>query len=178
MKKLIISLSLVLSVGLLFAACSNNNESADNQNAADLSGEPSDILNSLIEACDVEMVNTMDVAVSPDNAQYYLGLSSEQFTQYVESAAVKEAAINAQAHLVAVIKCADADSAAELKTLIATNFDPLRWICVTPEQCFVVDADNYLVLAATYADVATALQTAFADAAGSNMGAVEVFYPN
>lgn len=177
MKKLLISLALVLSVGLLFAACANN-EPADNPGEAGLSGEPADILNNLIEACDVEMVNTMDVAISADNAQYYLGLSSEQFSQYVESAAVKEAAINAQAHLLAVIKCADADAAAELKTLVAENFDPLRWICVIPEQCFVVEADNYLLLAATYADVATALQNAFADAAGSSMGAVEVFYPN
>jgi len=177
-KKLLISLALVLSVGLLFAACANNNEPADNPGEAGLSGEPADILNNLIEACDVEMVNTMDVAISADNAQYYLGLSSEQFSQYVEAAAVKEAAINAQAHLLAVIKCADADAAAELKTLVAENFDPLRWICVIPEQCFVVEADNYLLLAATYADVATALQNAFADAAGSSMGAVEVFYPN
>ena len=178
MKKLLICLGLVLAVGLLFAACTNTEQPSDDQGNTGLSGEPADILNSLIENCDVEMVPTMDVEVSADNAQHYLGLTSEQFTQYVQSAAVKEAAINAQAHLVAVLQCTDEAAAAEVKGMIAENFDPMRWICVTPEQCFVVDAGSYVLLAATYEDVAAALQTAFANAAGSSMGTVEVFYPN
>ena len=178
MKKLLISLALVCGVGLLLAACAADQTPGQQPNAEPLSGEPADILSALIDACEVEMVNTLDVELTADNAQYYLGLSSDQFTNYVKSVAVKEAAINAQAHLVAVIECADADAASEVKTLIAENFDPQRWVCVSPEQCFVVDSGNYLLLAATYDDVAEALKTAFATAAGSSMGTVDVFYPN
>ena len=237
MKKLLLSLALVLSFGLVAAACANSEEPPadpdqdiveDDENGADqdiiddqeqpddqqdqepsgdndqpagnqggnqgqdndqpsggnnepaggLSGDPATVLNTLINSCDVEMAGTMDIAVSADSAQRYLGLSSEQFSQYVTSAAVKEAAINAQAHLVALIQCKDASAAAQVKSLAASGFDPLRWVCVTPEQCFVVDAGSYVLLAATYADVSAALQSAFAGLAGSSMGAVNVFYPN
>ena len=43
MKKLLICLSLVLAVGLLFAACTNTEQPSDDQGNTGLSGEPADI---------------------------------------------------------------------------------------------------------------------------------------
>ena len=176
MKKLLLSLVLILAVGLLFTACNNGQDLPAEDTA--LAGTPADILNSLVENCDVEMVGMLDTEITADNVQRYLGLSADQLSQYVTATAVKEAAINAQAHLLAVVQCVDNDAAAEVKSLIAQNFDPQRWVCVLPEQCFVVEAGNYVFLAATYNDVAEALKTAFANAAGSSMGEITVFYPN
>ena len=119
---------------------------------------------------------SFDSEVTEDTAQNSLGISSEQFSQYVTEAYVSTAAISAHAHQVAVVKCKDAAAALEVKKLVASGFDSGKWICVYPEQSFAVESGSYVLMAATRNDVAAALKSSFSALAGGKVGTVNVFY--
>ena len=105
-----------------------------------------------------------------------LGLTADEFSLYAEEAYVSTAAIMTHAHQIAIVKCKDASSAAEVKKLIASGFNTEKWICVFPEQCFVVESGSYVLMAATYTDSAEAIKESFSTLANGNVGSMNVFY--
>ncbi len=140
-----------------------------------LTGDTKDILAAISKGANIDF-ETFDEQVSAETSQSYIGLTPEQLAEYAEDAYVSIAALNVSAHLTALVKCKDAAAAAEVKSLIADNFDSHRWVCVQPEQCLVVEAGNYVFLVASYNETATALKDAFLALAGDAAGEADVFF--
>ena len=170
MKKI---LCLIAAAALLlgFAACSPAAGAKDT-----LTGTPAEVFTQLKDTAALELGMTMDNDVTAENSQYILGLTPEQFGQYVEAAYESTAAIATFAQSNAVIKCKDAAAAAEVKKLIAAGFDSAKWICVFPEQSLVVESGSYVLLAVGKAETGNALVEALGTLSGNNTGASEVFY--
>jgi len=123
------------------------------------------------------MPMTLDVEVTSENSQDKLGITSEQFAQHVAEAYTMVAAINTFAFEVTLVQANSGNSAAELKSLVAAGYDPRKWICVFPEQSFVADAGNYLLLGSISNDIADALLDSFAEQFNEySAGSVNVFY--
>jgi hypothetical protein len=147
-----------------------------------LSGSPAEIMESLRSGADALLSNedklpmSFDSPVDGETCQDRLGLTPEQLEQYVEDGVVLTAAIITHAHELALVKCKDAASAVEVKKLIADGFDSGKWICVFPEESFVMDSGSYVLLAATTAAAADALRQSFASLAGELVGEAKVFY--
>ena len=174
MKKI---LSILAGAALLlaFAACGTAPGGKDT-----LTGTPEEILAQLKEDPKVELGMTLDEAVKPDggitNPKNALGLTDEQFAQYVEAAFEAKAAIMTHAQSTSVIKCKSAADAAEVKKLIAAGFDSNKWICVFPDQSVVVESGSYLLLAVGKVDATNALVEAFKSLSGGNIGTPDVFF--
>jgi hypothetical protein len=119
---------------------------------------------------------TFNDSVTEDTCQGKLGLTPEQFGQYVSEAYVSVAAISAFAHEVALIRCADAGAAAEVRKLVALGFDSGQWVCVSPDQSYVMGSGEYVLLVATSDPGADAIKAAFAALAGGDSGDADVFF--
>ncbi|MDR3278090.1 MAG: DUF4358 domain-containing protein [Oscillospiraceae bacterium] len=147
-----------------------------------LSGSLTDLMASIRSGADAllddesRLPMSFDSAADSENCQGMLGLTPDQLEKYAEDAVVSTAAIGSHAYELALVKCKDAASAAEVKKLIAAGFDSGKWICVFPDQSFVIDSGSYVLLAATTADAADALQQSFRSLAGELVGEVKVFY--
>lgn len=174
-KSLVLVVILTLCLALLLSACAPA-EQPDGEGNTELSGTLEEIMNEIIAAAEYDFPQPFVEDVTADSASSYLGLTAEQFNTYVQECYALNAAITTQAHLMALVKCTDATAAATVKGLIADNFDSGRWICVMPEQSFVVDSGSYVLLASTYNDAAEAIKTGFAAVAGDSAGEVDVFY--
>jgi len=149
--------------------------------AGNLSGSTSSILESILSKAastlsgDDELPRSFTDPVSASNAKDTLGLTASQFTDNVADAYVSTAAIGSFAHQVALIKCNDAAAAQVVKSAVASGFDSGKWICVFPEQSFVVDSGSYVLLVATTNVRADKLRAAFSSIAGTT-GNVNTFY--
>ncbi|MDR2502038.1 MAG: hypothetical protein LBC78_02170 [Oscillospiraceae bacterium] len=196
MKKLT-ALALVLILTLaLFAGCKNNSNpetspsatpsgdvpSSPDASAAPEIDDPSDtLLAQLVE----EMNNYLGDASGPllldpvtaDTAQNMLGLTAEQFSQYVTDASAASGALNTMPDEFALIRCNDADAAQAVKQLVRNGFDPGKWICVRPELAFVIESDSYVLLACSGLQNCIAVQNAFNSIFGEvNLGQIDVFF--
>ena len=146
-----------------------------------LEGTASEILAAIISEADTllsdenKMPFSFTTTVTEETAQSSLGISPEQFKSNVSEAALSVAGVGTFAHQVALVKCNDEKAAAEVKQWIAAGFDATKWICVFPEQCFVVDSGSYLLMAATTNARAEKLLEAFSTAAKAT-GEVNAFF--
>lgn len=125
---------------------------------------------------DDRMPQTFKDPVTADTAQGMLGLTPEQYGEYVTEAYVATGALMTSAHEVALIKCKDFDAAEAVKDLVAGGFDSAKWICVMPEESFVVDSGSYVLLAAVGTAAGDAIIESFTAAAGGNVGDANVFF--
>jgi glucose/arabinose dehydrogenase len=114
--------------------------------------------------------------VTSDDCLPMLGLEPEDFSGDVDEAYVSNAAIMTIAHEIALIKCSDADAAARVKRLIASGFNSGRWICVFPDRSLVIEAGEYVMLAATGASISEALVNSFVSNLGGAADDADVFY--
>ena len=162
----------------------NNNNNDDNAAEPEI-GEDIDtqeslnaIMEKLREVIDesVFVPKTFDSLVTADTCQSMTGLTVEQFEKYVTDGYSMTAMIMTQAFEITMVKCKDYASAAEVKKLIKDGYDSLKWICVFPEQTFVVDSGRFVLIGAVYNDVAEALQQSFADQFTTKAGDVNKFY--
>ena len=119
---------------------------------------------------------TLDMEVTSENCSGYLGLTDEQFKQYVMDSYTLIAAISSQAFDLAIVKCKDYASAKEVKKLIAEGFDPANRICAISEVAFVVDSGRFVLLGGVAKDTAEIFQKAFADYFENDVGAVKTFF--
>jgi hypothetical protein len=140
------------------------------------------VLQAVLDAADArlgeddKLPGSFVTTVDGTTASAMLGVAAEQFGSYATDASVATAAIGTFPHAVAIIKCKDAAAAGEVKKLVAGGFDPEKWICVFPEQCFVVESGEYILLAATKNVSADALIAGFTELSGGSVGSVNVFY--
>ena len=125
---------------------------------------------------DVIMPMTFNDPITADNCEGTLGITAEQFAEHVADAYAAKAAIGTFAFEVALVKCADAKSASEMKKLAADHYDHNKWICVIPEQCFVVESGNFVLLGAVADDFADAIIDGFSFEFEGNIGSVNKFY--
>jgi hypothetical protein len=161
-----------------------NNDTKENNNAAESTAEKEEVfvdsaqkvLEKVVNNSQIEVGMTFSEAVTAENSTSLLGLSQEDFNTYVDEAYTSVAALTTHAHLTAVVKCKDADGAKAVKERIASGFDSGRWICVFPEESFVVESGSYVFLAATQKENAQLLKESFEKAAGNSAGTVAVFY--
>jgi len=162
---------------------SGNSGGGSSGGDSSLSGTASEVLGALVEDLKnsgVDMPMTFPgppPEVSPELAHNYIGLSEDDFTRLVVSAAFSEAAIGTFAHLISIIQAKDAAAAGEVKRLISGSdgFDPQKWICVWPEMAAAVDSGSYVLLVAARIVVVEAAIDIFGDTGGS-LGEVVTFW--
>ena len=141
-----------------------------------LSGSAKEMLEQLLTVGDYDFGMVEDYAVTEENVTSMLGLTPEEFSEYVEQAHVSVGALSTSAHLVAIVKCHDSAAANHVKELIAQGFDSGRWVCVAPDESFAVEAGDYVLLVASREEGAAALKDAFGSMAGELIGNVDVFF--
>jgi len=172
MKKLLCIIA-AATLLLIIAACNTTPGAKDT-----LTGMPGEIIAQLKET--VELGMTFDDEITPDSTvstpQIALGLTDEQFAQFVESAYEAKAMILTAAQRTAVVKCKDAAAATQVKKLIAEGFDSHQWICVFPDQSVVVESGSYVLLAVGQVETTNALVEAFKSISGGNTGSPDVFF--
>ena len=177
MKKLAIFVAIILVATMVFGCSSSNGTSG----SSNLTGSAQEVLTQVKDTADATLTGTdklpmtIDDPVTADTAENMLGLTTDQFSQYVEEAYSSMAAIATFAQQFTVVKCKDAASAAQVKDLIAKGFNSGKWICVSPEESLVVDSGSYVLLAVGNKVQTQALASAFAGLAGST-GTVNTFY--
>ncbi|MCL2121442.1 MAG: hypothetical protein FWH28_04250 [Clostridiales bacterium] len=167
-------LSLLLAALMLYAsaACGGGNSAGT---ASKLEGPPEEILNQILEETKDSLSDerSMPMAiiseVTADTSQNQIGLSGDDFRQYVSSASVATAAIATFAHEIGLIQAKDAAAAAAIKDRIAGDggYNSEKWICVMPEKSCVVESGSYVLLAVSRNDVVEAVIAAFTEAAGT-----------
>lgn len=114
-----------------------------------------------------------DTEVSAENQNItLLGITEEQFSTHVTDAAVSQGML---AHLTALIQCKDEAAAREMKSLIAAGFNPGWMVCVSAEECVVVESGVYVYLAASTSQACEELLVSFDEAAGG-MGTPDRFH--
>ena len=149
--------------------------------AAGLTGSAQEVLTGLLEAlqaAEVWMPMSMPPAAAPEQERKNaIGLSDADYEKYVTDNAQSMAGITTQAHQIVVFRCQDANAAAQVKKLISGDggYDPQKWICVFPETAIAFDAGAYVLLVASYREVADATVEIMTEAAGS-IGEVITFY--
>jgi hypothetical protein len=120
---------------------------------------------------------TIQVQITENDCENKLGITPAQFGADVEEAYMALAAIGTHAFEVVLIKTKGNESASTLKKAIADGYDSRKWICVLPEQSFVVDSGRFVLLGSVPNDTAEAFQTAFDDYFENNtLGTVNTFY--
>ena len=145
-----------------------------------LSGSASDVLgmiNDALASAGVEMPMSsppMDVPV--DLSESLIGLSESDFGSLVKSASRSMAMIGTFAHEIVVVQAKDARSATQVKDIAAGGgYDPKKWICVFPEKGIAVESGDYVLIVASYAEVADTAAKLFKEAGGGG-GDVNVFW--
>jgi len=146
-----------------------------------LSGTPEEVLSMIIEGLNdaaVEMpMSIPPMAVTAETSQYTIGLSEADFERYVAAAAHSMAAIGTFAHQIIIIQGVDDNAAGQIKKLVsgADGYDSQKWICVFPQKSIAVDAGPYVLLVASYSEVADTAIEILKNAAGS-IGEVITFW--
>ena len=179
MKRKYIAIFFAVSLIFLLAGCGKGNDS-DTDTGAEakdtLSGSTADILSDVLEDVDVELPMMFDDAVTAETSQGMLGLTPDQFEQYIAEATASTAAISTFAVQFALVKCTDIPAAVEVKGLIAKGYDSSKWICVMPEQSMTVESGSYVLLAVGPTAAVEAVLKSFTDAARDNVGSLDIFF--
>lgn len=150
--------------------------------AGGLEGSLADVLKSIDVSAssklsgDNTIPETFQEEITGDKSPLLLGVSSKQLDTYAEES-VSSQTMFGFGYMSALVKCKDAASARELKKLIADNFKAEEiWVCVIPEECFVVEYEQYVLLGVAPAETCTALREAFSEAAGGSIGEADRFF--
>ncbi len=160
---------LLCTLMLLCAGCAGGNN--DPSSSGELAGSSSEALAQVLDGADYGETPALgEEALTAENCEGTLGLSAEDFEQYVTDGTLSYAQISAVAHLSAMLKCKDADSAVAVRDALAEKFNVHRWVCVIPERVFAVNAGEYVFFTASFTDYANALYESFTALAGEGVG--------
>ena len=175
----VLLVSLVLVPGLVLTACSGAQTTTgtptEQEEEVLFTGSAADIMEQILERAGLDQ-GTFEEAVDAENSQSYTGLDYQDLMGLAEDAFASQAQISVVPHLLVVIKGKDKAAASELGEQIAANFDSHRWVCVMPDQSFVVTAGQYLLLASTNNEDAALLKAAFSELAGNGADEPNQFF--
>ena len=180
-RKLGIAMLIIALLCSLWACGSSDNSSGGSSGGTDLTGTPAELLEAFLEElkeAGVQMPMLLPIMPVPAaESQYAVGLSEEDFTQYVADSAQSMAAIGTNAHQIVLLQGVDDNAAGEIKSLISSEggYNSQKWICVFPDMTIVVESGPYVLLAAAHRDVVDALIEIFTQQAG-NTGEVITFW--
>ena len=146
-----------------------------------LSGSAEEILATVIDSAGDaigadKLPETFTNPVTADGVENMLGMTADQFGQYVTEAVSATAAINIITFEAVLIKCKDSGAASEVKKILAESYDPGKWICVRPELCAVTDSGSYVLLVTGNQEQADAILASFGKAAEGNIGEADRFF--
>ncbi len=178
MKKFgLLLIILTLVMGTFLAACSPGTPTTPSTTEEELllKGSAEEVLGQILDQAQLDQ-GTFDEPLDQDNCESYTGLSYSEIQELAADGFSSQAAINVVPHLVVVLQGKDKEAADQLKEAIVDKFDSHRWVCVMPDQSFVVTAGQYVLLAATNNEDAGKLKAAFAELAGSAADAVNEFF--
>ncbi len=98
-----------------------------------------------------ELPAIMKTPLTEENAEYMAGVPAGDFAEGIAA----DAAINAIAHSVVLLRANSADDAPALAEKVEANANPNKWICVGAEKVIVKTSGEYVLLimsSATLAD--------------------------
>jgi hypothetical protein len=163
---------LLLAMVSLFGC---NGKSADK-----LSGSANEVLTKLKEDTEKTGENILPVsegvAINAETAQNKLGLTESEYADYVSEAYGFTALINTNAFELTMVKCKDTGAAAQVKKLISAGYDAKKWVCVYPEQSYVIDSGCYVLLYVGQENAGNVVEDKFKELAGSDIGAKDIFF--
>ncbi|MCL2671023.1 MAG: hypothetical protein FWF10_03190 [Clostridiales bacterium] len=165
-------LTIVLAALLALALFSFTGCAGEKETQSALTGEPDEIMAALMLKAAAYVTSeyglpaTFNDSVTAATAQGALGLSADDFEQYIESATANKGMIITTAHLVTLAKLKDPADAKTVMKLVAEGFDSGQWICVFPDESLVIASGPYLLLIASKTDWSNAVLTAFKELAG------------
>lgn len=84
----------------------------------------------------------MNVEVTEDNVEMYLGTSDIEF----EEALASESATGSIAHSVVLVRVKDNANVEQIKEKIEDSINPRKWICVEAEEVEVESKGNLIIL--------------------------------
>ena len=173
MKRTLSLLSLVLTLAILLAACG---APANNTPAAEVfTGSSAEALEELLATMKLDIMSFSD-PVTAENVTGLLGLTTADFDKYVIDATSSVAAISTHAHQVSAVQCNNPEDAKAVKELISKDFDSGRWICVAPDESFVVEVGSYVFLVASIGENVQIAKDAVNTLAGDAVGEFHVFF--
>jgi len=114
-------------------------------------------------------------AITADNSPAMLGLLADDFTSYIQYAAVAIHETDDVAFQAAVLRCKNAGDTAMIEELIQENFDPGKWVYVFPDRALTSVARPYILLAVGSAAETDAVAAAFRGLVSGTPGTT-VFY--
>jgi len=204
MKKFLTIICIMLCAFIIFTACETvkNNDDQDNANNDNVidsddsnndmpdesvtddnnqqetgSSLSADHLKAILDDAKLEIFAGLSEEIKPEMINSMTGLTTEQYLQYCKGN-FYSTGMSAVAHLVVMIECNDADSALAVKDIVAANFDTGRWVCVFPDQSFVVESGNFVFLVSTKSQFIEPLTNAFSAHFDGQIGEINVFQNN
>lgn len=172
---------------LSLAACGNTNATSETPGDTPVAAEAftapiPDILTELTQKAGETLSGedripvSLNIQLDADNVQGNLGLTADQFAQYIDEAYVSKAMIGSQPHEIVLARCHDAQAAITVKSLVAQGFDSGQWVCVSPDQSVAVESERYVLLAVSREAAVKALLDAFTQLSAAAVGTPNVFY--
>ena len=194
---LIILVTAIMFVTIAFAGCGGTSEESALPDPADVqeetgadesetsdteyAGTAMDLLVNTIKMANTALdeANALPLlavdAVTADNSPAMLGLLADDFTSYIQYAAVAIDETGDVAFQAAVLRCKNAGDTAMIEALIQENFDPGKWVFVFPDRALTSVSRPYILLAVGSVTEADAVAAAFKELVGGTPGTT-VFY--
>ncbi|MBQ0125334.1 MAG: hypothetical protein KBS59_03305 [Clostridiales bacterium] len=154
MKKIISALLLVCIFALAFASC----EKAPETKAPAFEGTVEDVLSAVVtRACELNAsrefgmstIECTPTVVDIDGAERILGLTDEEFTNYIDSAIESKPNGSWYTHSVVVIKLKEGTNVEEVANKIVANTSPSRFGCLKPHAIVGCFAGDFVIFVAS-----------------------------
>lgn len=102
------------------------------------------IMDRIYDGVTEALPNTMNMEITKENSEYYLGIANMEF----EEAIASEPMMGSVAHSICLVKVKEGTDIETLKAEIKEKVDPRKWICVGVERedVIVVSKGNYILL--------------------------------
>lgn len=154
-----------------------NNSSPDDGNVTEPSDEEkqeeinlSEKMTNIVTKAQAEARMPMQEAIPAENAEGFIGLTTDEFNQYVEDSVVYESMISPANQSLCLIKVNDASKVEELKKAIFEKSNPAKWICMSAERVIVINSGNYIFLGMASSSTCDELIKAFSEEFNGNVG--------
>lgn len=143
LKKTISVLLGIMILSVLLTGCGNA------ESGGKIEGSLTDIMAKVQENAGVDMA-VMDVPITEENFTSFLFIDPVKDSEALAS----EAAINAIAHSIVLLRVPSGTDAKQTAADIQKKMDPRKWICVEAESAQVVQQGDLILLVMSSTDIA------------------------